>query len=78
MTPQEEKRFEAVEKKLAAIYNAIVGDPKLGQEGLVPRIVILENHKRDNIRFKNRLVGGTVVLTVALKAIWEGIQHLFP
>lgn len=67
MTPDQEK-------KLNEIHSAIVGNPALGQEGIIPRLIKLEDYKRKDEKFKNKIAGALLIATPILVIVWHWIQ----
>jgi len=66
------------EKLLRDVHQAVIGNPKLGQEGVIPRLKKLEDYKVKDQAYKNRVAGGIAVGTVAAGGIWRFIvDHLF-
>ena len=67
MTPQQEQ-------KLNEIHAAIVGNPAMGQKGIIPRLTELEKYRERDEKFKNRIAGGLAFGTPVLVIVWHWIQ----
>lgn len=51
MTPEQQR-------KLDEVHSAIVGNPTLGQKGIIPRIEKLEEYQLKDQAFKYKVAGG--------------------
>lgn len=63
--------------KIGEIHDALVGNEKFDQIGLVTRIKKLEDDNDKNRALKNKLVGAAAVGGVVWTVLWEGFKHLF-
>lgn len=84
VTPDENKRLSHVEKtlgdmekKINQIFDAVVGNDSLGQDGIIKRLKRLETDNEKNKALKNKLVGAFVVGGVVWTVIWEIIRDSF-
>lgn len=64
-------------KKLDEVHAAIVGNEKLGQEGIIPRLNKLEEYQRNDKIYKAKVAGGLAVGTPIFVAFWNWIlKHI--
>jgi hypothetical protein len=70
MNPHQEKEFADMKLKVNDIHKAIIGDPDLGQKGIVPRVISLEVHQKKNEAFKDKIAGGVALGTVVGGGLW--------
>lgn len=69
--------IEEIKSSLEEIKKAIIGNPTFGQEGLVDMVKRHENYIERDKRFKNKLIGGTVVFGTLWTAILKWGHLLF-
>lgn len=69
MTPEQEQ-------KLDDLHDAIVGNLRLGNKGIVLRLQELEDYKEKDQKFKNKVAGGIAVGTPVLVVVWHQIQKV--
>lgn len=67
---------EAQEKMLNEVHAAIVGNEKMGHEGVIVRLRKLEDYKKKDEKFKNRLAGGVAVGSFAGAGLWQWIKNV--
>jgi hypothetical protein len=63
--------------KIGKIHDALVGNEKFDQVGLITRLKKLEEDNEKNKALKNRLIGAAAVGGVLWTVLWEGFKHLF-
>lgn len=64
-------------RKIGNIHDALVGNEKFDQVGLVTRIKKLEEDNDKGKALRNKLIGASVVGGVLWTVLWEGFKHLF-
>ena len=63
--------------KIGEIHDALVGNEKFDQIGLVTRIKELEKDNDKAKALRNKLIGASVVGGVLWTVLWEGFKHIF-
>lgn len=63
--------------KIGEIHDALVGNEKFDQIGLVTRIKKIEEEGEVRKALKNKLIGASLVGGVIWTVLWEGIKHFF-
>lgn len=62
------RRLDAQDKTLLAIHTAIVGNPDMGQDGLIPRVKAaearLDGHDKTMLKWAGVATGLSLVVTV--------------
>lgn len=83
-TPNESQRLSHVERivvqmeqKINQIYDAVVGNEDLGQEGIIKRLKRLEEEHEKNRALKNKLIGAFMVGGTFWTILWEIIRNSF-
>lgn len=83
-TPNETQRLSHVERivvtmeqKINQIYDAVVGNEELGQEGIIKRLRRLETENEKNRALKNKLIGAFVAGGAFWTILWEIIRNSF-
>lgn len=66
------KKFDHVDKKVGEIYNAIAGNEKLGADGIVKRLRVLE---AESERWKMLYYKGIGIIT-GIMLIWEVVKSI--
>jgi hypothetical protein len=49
------------EDKLNEIYNAVIGNEKMGQEGIIPRLNKVEKYQKSDEIYKAKVAGGLLI-----------------
>ena len=63
--------------KIGEIHDALVGNEKFDQIGLVTRIKELEKDNAKAKALRNKLIGASVVGGVLWTVLWEGFKYIF-
>lgn len=72
-----ERKLDRMDGQITEIYNTIVGNKELDQDGLISRIKKLEG-KTDKLNdLKNKLIGAFMVGGIAWTVLWEMIKKVF-
>jgi hypothetical protein len=62
------------EQKLNELHTAIVGNPALGNKGIVARLQDVEKYQETDKAFKYKVAGGMAVGTPILVVAWHWLK----
>lgn len=68
---------KTLEEKVNEIHTALVGNPSLGQEGVVPRLNKVEAYQQKDKLYKAKVAGGLLVGVPLLDAFIHWLSSKF-
>jgi len=72
-----EQTVSKMDGRLEKILSAVVGDPEMGQEGLVARVIKLEDRDKKYEAVKNKFIGASIVGGAIWAIVAKALEHFF-
>lgn len=65
-----------IKNEITKLYNAVVGNQELDQQGMISRIKKLEEESENNKAFKNKMIGMGALGGTITALVIEGIRFI--